>query len=218
MAEQVTNSPAAPAPAPSEPAAGEMISAEEYMAQYAHDHYEWEQGRLVKMSPVTDRHDEITGYLHELLKAYLALNPVGKVKRDPFVMRLDPLNIRREPDLQVILNTNPGQFTDTAMIGPADICIEVVSPESVERDYGKKFAEYESGGVKEYWLIDPVRAEARISRLSAEGHYQTQQPDAGGTYETPLLPGLLLHIPTLWQDRLPDFYQVGDAVRSMLGK
>ena len=195
-----------------------QVSAEEYMAHYAHDHYEWEQGRLVKMSPVTGRHNALTSYFQSLLMAYFALNPIGQFRSEPFVLRLDAVKSYREPDIQVILNDNPNSLTDTAMIGPADICIEVVSPESVARDYGKKFAEYETGGVKEYWLIDPIRAEARISRLSAEGHYQTRQPDAGGYYETPLLPGLRLHIPTLWQDRLPDFYEVGDAVRTMLAK
>jgi len=218
MAEQVVATSQTQSPSLAIPETIVPVSAEEYMAQYAHDHYEWEQGKLVKMSPVTDRHDELSGYLHELLKAYFALNPVGRVKRDPFVMRLDALNVRREPDLQVILTTNSGQFTDTVMIGPADICIEIISPESVERDYGRKFVDYESGGVKEYWLIDPIRGEARISRLSAEGHYQTRQPDADGYYETPLLPGLRLHVPTLWQDRLPDIYQVTDAVRAMLAK
>jgi Uma2 family endonuclease len=104
------------------------------------------------------------------------------------------------------------------MIGPADICIEVVSLESVERDYGKKFAEYETGGVKEYWIIDPIRAECRICRLSAEGRYQTQTVDADGNYTTPLLPAFHLHIPTLWQDQLPDSYTIGEAVRGMLAK
>ncbi len=218
MAERVVSTPPTPAPIPSEPEATIAVSADEYMERYAHDHYEWEQGRLVKMSPISDRHDELTGYLYTLLKSYFALNPIGRIKRDPFVLRLDKVNSRRQPDLQIILNDNPGQFTDTAMIGPADICIEVVSMESVERDYGNKFAEYEAGGVREYWLVDPIRAECRLSRLSAEGRYQTQQPDAHGDYQTPLLPGLKFNLPTLWLEQLPHLYTVAGAVKAMLAK
>ncbi|MFQ5793902.1 MAG: Uma2 family endonuclease [Candidatus Bipolaricaulia bacterium] len=33
--------------------------------------------------------------------------------------------------------------------------IEIISPESRLRDRGEKFAEYEMGGVQEYWLLDP---------------------------------------------------------------
>jgi len=36
--------------------------------------------------------------------------------------------------------------------GPADLAIEIVSEESRLRDRGEKFAEYEVGGVKEYWI------------------------------------------------------------------
>ena len=210
MAEQVISNPPAQT--------STQVSAEEYMAHYAHDHYEWEQGRLVKMSPVSDRHDEIASYLQSLLRTYFELNPIGRVKRDPFVMRLDTLNSRREPDLQVILKTNPGQFTDTAMIGPADICIEIVSLERVERDYGTKFQEYEAGGVREYWIVDPIRVECRICRLNVKGRYQTQTLDADDNYQTPLLPGLKLHVPTLWLDQLPGPLATAESVKAMLAK
>ncbi|MGF1507841.1 MAG: Uma2 family endonuclease [Anaerolineae bacterium] len=125
------------------PAESQAISAEEYMATYAHDFHEWVNGEVIKMSPVSLKHDRLADYLRNLLTAYLALNPIGQVVAAPFVMRIDITNSRREPDLQVILNSNPGELTDIAMVGAADICIEVVSAESVVRDYGHKFAEYE---------------------------------------------------------------------------
>lgn len=218
MAEQIASSPPAQPPLPSDAQAATIVSAEEYMERYAHDFYEWVNGEVIKMSPVSGRHDKCTRYLAILFEAYFAMNPIGKIRQAPFVLRLDSVKARREPDLQIILNDNPGEYTDTAMIGPADICIEVVSLESVERDYGTKFAEYETGGVKEYWIIDPIRSECRICRLSAEGRYQTQQPDADANYQTLLLPGLRLHVPTLWQDPLPDLYAVADSVKAMLVK
>jgi Uma2 family endonuclease len=160
------------------------------------------------MSPVTLFHDQIIFYLRQLITAYFAFRPIGKVIAAPFVMRLDSVPSRREPDLQVILHTNPGTLTDTAMIGAADICIEVVSPESVARDYGEKMVEYEQGGVQEYWLIDPRRRAAIFYRLTerAEGGrlYQAGALDDGDRYTTPLLPRFALPVPTLWSDPLPD--------------
>lgn len=194
------------------------ISAEEYMERYAHEGYEWVRGVVIKMAPITLRHDAITGCLRNLLEAYFTLNPIGRVLGQPFVMRLDVTESRREPDLQIILKTNPGQLTDTAMIGPADICIEVVSSESTARDYGDKFAEYEKAGVREYWIVDPVRQECRFYRLNEQGIYLTALPDQEGFYQTAILPGLRLHVPTLWQEKLPDIIAVVQAVQAMLAK
>lgn len=217
MAEQVSISASTPAQpiSPAESPAG-LISADEYMEQYAHDGYEWVKGMVVKMVPVSLLHNRIVSYLRDLLRVYFSLNPIGQMIDHPFVMRIDATESRREPDLQVILDSNPGQLTDTAMIGPADICIEVVSPESVARDHGEKFAEYEKAGVKEYWIVDPSRRACRFNRLNDEGMYATILPDAGDNYQTPLLPGLLLYVPMLWQDELPDILAVVNMVQEML--
>jgi Uma2 family endonuclease len=211
MAERVTSPSAASASAPPE-----FVSAEEYMARYAHDFYEWVKGELIKMSPVTDVHDLLSGYLYKLLDAYLSMRPIGHIRRAPFVMQVDITSSRREPDIQVILNLNPGQLTRTAMIGPADICIEVVSLESGDSDYGKKFLEFEKAGVQEYWIIDPLRKAARLNRLTPDGIYVDIAPDGNGYYHTPLLPGLKVHVPTLWQDKLPNILQIVAAVQEML--
>jgi Uma2 family endonuclease len=221
MAQEVQPPPTIPPALPEQQAtSGETgsgwVSADEYMERYAHDFHEWVKGAVIQMSPVSRQHEGLTGYLYMLFQAYFALKPVGDVMREPFVMRLDATESRREPDLQVILKTNLGQLTDTAMIGPADICIEVVSPESVARDYGEKFAEYEKAGVQEYWIIDPIRKAARFNRLNEQKLYNECLLDSDSNYQTPLLPGLKLHVPTLWQEKLPDYFEVGQMVKDML--
>ena len=52
--------------------------------------------------------------------------------------------------------------------GPADLAVEIVSPESIARDRGDKFAEYEAGGVREYWLMNPARREALFYQFSGQ--------------------------------------------------
>ncbi len=192
------------------------VPAEEYLARYAGDFCEWSRGTVIKMAPVSSAHDRLSAYFRLLLEAYFALKPIGQVRSAPFVMRLDTLQTMREPDLQVILHTNSGNLTDTAMIGPADICIEIVSDESIARDYGDKFEEYEKAGVAEYWIVDPLRQECRFLRRQAMGRFATILPDQSGHYRTPLLPGLELHVPTLWEEPLPDFFAIGQAVQAML--
>lgn len=194
----------------------EGVSAEDYMAHYAEHGYEWVQGVAIKMSPVTLEHEELYDYLKQLLEAYFALNPTGIVVGDRFVMKIESVGSEREPDLMVILKSNPGDLTRTAMIGPADICIEVVSEGSEDTDFGKKFREYEKGGVNEYWIIDPLRKESRFHCLQPTKLYASVSPDADGHYRTPLLPRFALHVPTLWQEKLPDIIQVVQSAQAML--
>jgi Uma2 family endonuclease len=207
-----------------EQAAAEAVSApqvslEVYMERFAAHFCEWVEGEVIPMSPAYIYHDRLTRYLAILLETFLSLRPIGQICQAPFVMRLPAFpNRRREPDLQIILNNNPGTLTETYMDGPADICIEVVSPESVARDHGDKFEEYEKGGVREYWIIDPIRSEGRFYRRSGEGIFLRQAEDAEGFYRTPLLPGFALHVPTLWQDALPDPIQTVEAVKAMLNE
>ena len=122
------------------------VSAEDFMVQYADGHYEWVDGKVIQMAPVSFQHDELSQYLLLLFRFYLARVKIGRVKCDPFVMTLPNVPSCRQPDLQFIANDNPGQLTATHMAGPAGIAIEVVSAESVERDHGKKLLEYQQGG------------------------------------------------------------------------
>jgi Uma2 family endonuclease len=168
------------------------------------------------MTPASLQHNMIVSYLSMLLEAYFELNSIGIVVSSPFLQRLPELRAGREPDLMVILNSNPNQLTETALIGAADICIEVVSPESVTRDRGEKFEEYEKGGVGEYWIWDRLRAEALFYRRNEEDVFMRQGEDGDGNYQTPLLPGLLIHVPTVWQEKLPGPGATVRTVEAML--
>lgn len=196
--------------------AGEIVavdvSAEEYMEKYAADFHEWVKGVVIKVSASSLPHANLLLYLGHLFDAYFELNPIGKVILQPFVMELEAVDAKREPDVLIILHANPGKLTKTRMQGAADICIEIVSPESVARDYGDKFVEYEKAGVREYWIIDPTRTSCRFHRLDNEV-YQTYNPDSEGYYETPLLPRFKLHVPTLWQEELPKTGAVAESVK-----
>ncbi|MCI0712307.1 MAG: Uma2 family endonuclease [Chloroflexi bacterium] len=198
---------------PAGPIVATDVSETDYLATYASDFHEWVNGVVIKMSPASRRHDLLTTYIRGLLDTYFSFNPIGKAVSAPFVMRLE--ESIREPDVQVVLNDNPGDFSDTDMIGPADICIEIVSPESIARDHGEKYREYEQAGVKEYWIIDPIHREARFLRLENNLYLSITVDD---DYATPLLPDLKIHVPTLWQDSLPDPVMVVEMVKAMVGK
>ena len=80
----------------------------------------------------------------------------------PFLVRLpDPLRRGREPDLIFVRKERLPLLKPTYFDGAPDLVVEVASPESLGRDRGEKFVEYERAGVEEYWLIDPDRSTLR---------------------------------------------------------
>jgi Uma2 family endonuclease len=116
----------------------------------------------------------------------------------------------------VILEDRRAAFTETALLGPASIVIEVISNATRATDFGDKFTEYETGGVQEYWLLDPLRQEAHFYRRNAEGIFMPQGLSADQNYHTLLLSDFRLHVPTLWQSQLPGIIQVVQQMTALL--
>ncbi|MEL6273916.1 MAG: Uma2 family endonuclease [Bacteroidota bacterium] len=54
--------------------------------------------------------------------------------------------------------------------------VEVLSPGNSRREMKDKFDLYESAGVLEYWIIDPLREQILLYDLGSEGTYAGRQP------------------------------------------
>lgn len=70
-------------------------------------------------------------------------------------MKTGPTLPGREPDLLFLARENLDRLKAPYLEGPADLAVEIVSSESRLRDRGEKLAEYEAGGVREDWILDP---------------------------------------------------------------
>ena len=57
-----------------------------------------------------------------------------------------------------------------------------------ERDYGQKFNKYETAGVREYWIINPLRERCDFNRRNTAGLFDAVAPDETGHYHTPCCP------------------------------
>ena len=65
------------------------------------------------------------------------------------------------PDLMVICDNNAEIKNDTVHSIP-DIVVEVVSKSNAGHDYIRKLNAYYVFGVKEYWLVDPIKRKIRV--------------------------------------------------------
>lgn len=177
---------------------------EEYLDWMDEDkHAEWVNGKVIMHSPVSTRHDDLDGFLSSLLRFYVEENQLGRVGGDPFLMKMSADLPGRLPDIFFVATANLSRIKENFLDGPADLVIEIISPESRTRDRGEKFYEYEAGGVGEYWTLDNKRKQAEFYQRGVDGFFHAVTPDASGTYHSAILPGFFFCVDWLWQTPLP---------------
>jgi len=182
------------------PASPRKMTYDEFLAWANEDTLaEWVDGEVVMYSPASNRHQDLARFLTSVLGIYVETHSLGVVRPAPFQMKLER---GREPDLLFVASEHLARLKETYLDGPADLVVEIISPESVARDRGEKFYEYAQGGVVEYWLIDPQARWAEFYRLKA-GHYRPAFSGDKGIYRAEVLPDFWLRVEWLWQEPLP---------------
>ncbi len=168
---------------------------------------EWVDGEVIEQMPISETHDAITRWLVVILQLLTKQRGVGQIRVAPSVLKLSTSARGREPDLMFISEANRARIHNTYVEGPIDAVFEIVSPESIARDRGDKFVEYEAEGITEYWLIDPLRQQIELYHLGGNGRYQLVMPTDGKLHSA-AIPGFYLRPAWLWSDPLADELQI----------
>jgi len=161
-------------------------------------HVEWVNGEVVPMTPISDEHNLLSTYLIRLLGEFVEHFGLGQIRTDPFQMKTGPDLPGRAPDILFVTRRRANLIRKTYLDGPADLVIEIISPDSRTIDRVTKFREYEQGGVREYWLLDPERRRAEFYRRGRDGRFRLIQLGDDGIYRSAVVRGLWLHIDWLW--------------------
>ncbi|GAB2585874.1 Uma2 family endonuclease [Spirosoma areae] len=138
--------------------------------------YEWLQddvkaefinGEVIMHSPVKRRHLRANGNLTTLLRVYVQMHDLGEVDTEKALITLTRNDY--EPDICFWRKDIADEFTDDTMKHPApDLVVEILSKGTAKRDRGIKFEDYAAHGVREYWLVDPIRQVVEQFRLDEE--------------------------------------------------
>ena len=130
--------------------------------------YELEDGILLEMSPAADLHEAIILFL--LFQFY---HEIQRVNLD-WEVRPSGTGVRttkkksRLPDLIVMTREQRESIKGKSAVleVPPLLVVEVVSPESVKRDYKKKPLEYAAFKIPEYWVVDPIEQKITVFTLT----------------------------------------------------
>ncbi len=169
---------------------------------------EWVDGEVILLSPASKPHQDLMGFLSSLIRFFVEAKELGTVLTPPFQMKLSTRPSGREPDLIFIAKEHLDRLKNTYLDGPADLVIEIVSPESRARDRGDKFYEYEEAAVPEYWMLDQPRRQAEFYELGEDVRYHRIEIGDDGIFRSRVIKGLWLKVEWLWQDPLPTLMSV----------
>ncbi|MBD5480622.1 MAG: Uma2 family endonuclease [Lachnospiraceae bacterium] len=125
-------------------------------------------GKIYYMAPPNTRHQRLVSDLHYQIKDYIKQNKGEcEVFPAPFAVFLNENNENYvEPDISVICDKN--KITDKGCNGAPDWIIEIVSSGSKSMDYFKKLFKYRTAGVREYWIVDPIKNQILVYRFEQE--------------------------------------------------
>jgi len=187
----------------------QKMSWEEFLAWLDEDIWaEWVDGEVLLMSPASNLHQDLVGFLSALMRIWAEAFNLGVVRTEPFLVKLPEPLPARAPDIIFVAKENLHKLTTNYFDGAPDIVVEIISPDSRVRDRGEKFYEYEQAGVKEYWLIDPDRKQCEFYRRGEDGIFRLVPTDEEGVFRSEVLKGFWLKVEWLWQEPLPSLMSV----------
>ena len=150
------------------------------------------EGECVTIATPPTTHQKVSRMLKYQLMTQLELTRLADVINAPVDVVFDDLNVV-EPDLVIVSRERASIITERAVEGAPDVLVEILSPSSVDRDRHLKRRLYARFGVREYWIVDPVRGFVEAYRLADDGSYQMRDRyDRAATLYCPDYPTLVV--------------------------
>jgi Uma2 family endonuclease len=117
---------------------------------------EFINGEIILHSPVKRRHLRVSEQLSRILSVYAQLKKVGTMMIEKAMIALTRNDY--EPDIVFFKREKAALFHEDQMLFPApDFVVEILSKGTARKDKGIKKEDYALHGVKEYWIIDPIK-------------------------------------------------------------
>ena len=171
---------------------------------------EFIDGQIYYLGEPSRKHQELLGELHARFYNYLHGKPC-KVYMAPFGVKIDfdfnPCSKNTlQPDLLVICKDE--KLDDKGLNGAPDLVVEILSPSNFRHDRVFKYQKYMTVGVKEYWLVDPMKEVVDVNLLKS-GRYRAKTYVKGDVIRVSILDDLYINVTDLF-----DGYE-GDEIKEI---
>ncbi len=135
--------------------------------------YQLINGMLVKSPSPTANHQRV---IKRIAFKFMELEEkgLGEMLFAPMDVYLSEIEVY-QPDIIFVSEERLSIIEEKKINGPPDIVIEVLSPTSGYYDLRHKMKTYESFGVKEYWIIDPMEKTIRLYYNGESGFRPTDK-------------------------------------------
>lgn len=114
-------------------------------------------GEFYYMSAPGRVHQKLLGEIYYEIKSHIRRKKgLCEVYLSPFDVFLDKdEKTVVQPDLLVACN--PDMLDDKGLYGAPDFVLEIISQTTGKKDYTLKLNKYCNAGVREYWIVDPIK-------------------------------------------------------------
>ncbi|WP_424100278.1 Uma2 family endonuclease [Moorena producens] len=179
-----------------------LLSLEDYLSYNdgTDRRYELVNGELIAMSQPKGQHGAITEFLNDQFRAEIQNQGLAWVSKQGFIAIESPRGGRwdtaRIPDVTVAtLEQWQGMLDREAIIrlneSPPFLVVEVVSESTRTTDYRSKRVEYNLLGIREYWIVDPLKKQVVVLQL-VDDLYEETVVVGDELIESTIFPGLQL--------------------------
>ena len=166
-----------------------LLKAETYTTDYIYSLPEGKRAELIDgivydMAPPSFIHQKLVNKLSQTITNYIdAKKGLCEVLPAPFAVFVkDDDRSYVEPDISVICDKN--KIDTHGCHGAPDLIIEIVSPSSRRMDYSTKNSLYSEAGVREYWIVDPLKERITVY------HYEEDPAPMIFTFEQAVTVGI----------------------------
>jgi Uma2 family endonuclease len=188
-----------------------FMSEEEFEAWAGEMRAEYVDGEVIIMSPDSTEHDGGETVLGNLLDLFVKKHKLGYVSSTGNIAVRLRSGLRRCPDIVFVENAKRTSILKNYIDIAPDLVVEFVSPDSVIRDWHEKYIEYETAGVREYWIVDQQQKRAAAFTLGDDRRYQLIELQDGKLFSR-VLDGFWIKPEWFWQDLILDTFEMAKAI------
>ncbi len=161
--------------------------------------YEVINGELIMTPSPIVVHQKVSVAISSQLYRYVNAHNLGTVFTAPLDVVFGEKDVL-QPDVLFISNGRKNIIKERNIAGAPDLIVEVLSPSTAYYDLFDKKELYEKFGVREYWIVDPMRQWVERYRLHEGKFVLAQRLEKQGHLSSDVLKGFKLNLEDVFKN------------------